>query len=240
MRLPEVTLFPAALHQGRHGDSDYVEAAAYVTGVELRRLGVNMNLAPLLDLYDQNDGTVINGRAYGAESGLIADYARAYVRGANRAGIVSVAKHFPGHGVTTNDSHDRLPVVRLTRSERSAILGPLRAIDTGSTRSWRAYPVEDLPELPASVSPQSSPACCARSSLDGVVIPCVEIRVRRRADGRPTSAHSFTAGSTSSWRPVVTAPAHRGGVAWSVPHRGAKSAMDDSVRRNRASSCRSR
>ena len=181
LRLPELTLFPAALHQGTHRDNDYVEAAAYVTGVELRRLGVNMNLAPLLDLYDQNDGTVIDGRAYGADSRLIADYARAYVRGANRAGIVSVAKHFPGHGVTGDDSHDRLPVVRLTRSERSAILAPfIAAVETGIDSVMAAHILyEDLdPNLPASVSPAIITGLLREQlGFDGVVITdAIEIR----------------------------------------------------------------
>jgi beta-N-acetylhexosaminidase len=156
VRLPELTLFPAAFHQGVHADTDYVEATAYVTGVELRRLGVNMNLAPLLDLYGEADGTVINDRSYGADSGSVSDFARAYVRGANRAGVIAVAKHFPGHGVTTTDSHDRLPVVRLTRSERSSILAPfIAAIDAGIDALMAAHILyEDLdPNLPASVSP---------------------------------------------------------------------------------------
>jgi beta-N-acetylhexosaminidase len=156
VRLPELTLFPAPTYQGVHADTDYVEAAAYVTGVELRRLGVNMNLAPLLDLYGEADGTVINDRSYGADSGSVSDFARAYVRGANRAGVIAVAKHFPGHGVTTTDSHDRLPVVRLTRSERSSILAPfIAAIDAGIDALMAAHILyEDLdPNLPASVSP---------------------------------------------------------------------------------------
>ncbi len=200
VRLPEVTLFPAALDQGRHADPDYVEAAAYVTGVELRRLGVNMNLAPLLDLHDQDDGTVIDGRAYGADSQLIADYARAYVRGANRAGIISVAKHFPGHGVTTDDSHDRLPVVRLTRSERSAILAPfVAAIDTGIHSVMAAHILyEDLdPSLPASVSPAVITGLLREElGFDGVVITdAIEIRDPAPALMEPyVVRNSFTAG----------------------------------------------
>ena len=200
LRLPELTLFPAALHQGKHGDSDYVEAAAYVTGVELRRLGVNMNLAPLLDLYDRDDGTVIDGRAYGDDSRLIADYARAYVRGANRAGIISVAKHFPGHGVTAYDSHDRLPVVRLTRSERAAILAPfIAAIDTGIDSVMAAHILyEDLdPNLPASVSPAIVTGLLREQlGFDGVVITdAIEIRAPAPALMEPYLVrNSFDAG----------------------------------------------
>jgi len=200
VRLPEVTLFPAALDQGRHADPDYVEAAAYVTGVELRRLGVNMNLAPLLDLYDRSDGTVIDGRSYGADAGLIADYARAYVRGASRAGIVAVAKHFPGHGVTMTDSHDRLPVVRLTRSERAAILAPfIAAIDAGIDSVMAAHILyQDLdPDLPASVSPAIVTGLLREQlGFEGVVITdAIEIRDPAPALMEPDIVrNSFNAG----------------------------------------------
>jgi beta-N-acetylhexosaminidase len=201
VRLPELTLFPAAFHQGVHADTDYVEATAYVTGVELRRLGVNMNLAPLLDLYDQPDQTVIGNRSYGADSGLVADFARAYVRGASRSGIISVAKHFPGHGVTMIDSHDRLPVVRLTRSERSSILAPfIAAIDAGIDVIMSAHILyEDLdPDLPATVSPAIVTGLLRdQLAFDGVVMTdAVEIREPAPALMEPDIVHnSFVAGA---------------------------------------------
>ena len=157
VQLPEMTLFPAAFHQGAHADPDYVEAVAYVTGVELRRLGVNMNLAPAIDVYDQPDQTLIGDRSFGPNAGLVADLARAYVQGADRAGIIPVAKHFPGHGVTAENSHRSLPEVRLTRSERSSILAPFSAaIDAGVDVIMAAHILyQDLdPSRPASVSPE--------------------------------------------------------------------------------------
>ena len=201
VRLPELTLFPAAFHQGVHADTDYVEATAYVTGVELRRLGVNMNLAPLLDLYDQPDQTVIGNRSYGADPGLVADFARAYVRGASRSGIISVAKHFPGHGVTMIDSHDRLPVVRLTRSERSSILAPfIAAIDAGIDVIMSAHILyEDLdPDLPATVSPAIVTGLLRdQLAFDGVVMTdAIEIREPAPALMEPDIVHnSFVAGA---------------------------------------------
>ena len=201
VRLPELTLFPAAFHQGVHADTDYVEATAYVTGVELRRLGVNMNLAPLLDLYDQPDQTVIGNRSYGADSGLVADFARAYVRGASRSGIISVAKHFPGHGVTMIDSHDRLPVVRLTRSERSSILAPfIAAIDAGIDVIMSAHILyEDLdPDLPATVSPAIVTGLLRdQLAFDGVVMTdAIEIREPAPALMEADIVHnSFVAGA---------------------------------------------
>ena len=156
IELPEMTHFPAAYHQGVHADPDYVEAAAYVTGVELRRLGVNVNLAPTIDVYGEPDDTLIGDRSFGADAGLVADLAGAYVRGADRAGVIPVAKHFPGHGVTSVNSHRSLPMVRLTGSERSSNLAPFSAaIDAGVDVIMVAHILyQDLdPNWPASVSP---------------------------------------------------------------------------------------
>ncbi len=181
VQLPETTIFPAAFYQGAHADPDYVEAAAYVTGVELRRLGVNMNLAPAIDVYGQPDETLIGDRSYGANAGLVADLARAYVHGADRAGIIPVAKHFPGHGVTSINSHQTLPVVRLTRSERSSILAPFSAaIDAGVEVIMAAHILyEDLdPNRPASVSPAIITGLLRdQLDFDGVVMTdAIEIR----------------------------------------------------------------
>ena len=200
VRLPELTRFPAAFHWGVHGEVAYVEAAAYVTGVELRRIGITMNLAPVLDLYGPPDRTVIGDRAFAAEPALVADFARAYVRGADRAGVIAVAKHFPGHGVTTIDSHTRLPVVRLTRSDRSSILAPfIAAIDAGIDAIMTAHILyEDLdPSLPATVS-RSIVSDLLRDELgfDGMVITdTIEMEAPPpQLTDRDIVRHSFAAG----------------------------------------------
>ncbi len=116
-RFREFTKFPAAYYWGEHDDPYFVEAVAYITGKELLSIGCNMDFAPVLDLYRYPDSTVIGDRSMGADVKKVSMLGRYYIFGAHEAGIIPVIKHFPGHGVTTIDSHKRLPVVDVTEKE---------------------------------------------------------------------------------------------------------------------------
>ena len=111
IRLPENAQFPAAYYWGRHNDLHFVSAAAYITAREISELGFNMNFAPVLDLYDKPDRTIIGDRSMGSDPAAIGELGISYLQGAARAGIIPVIKHFPGHGSTTVDSHGSLPIV---------------------------------------------------------------------------------------------------------------------------------
>lgn len=113
-RFADIVSLPSAATFGRLVEStgtQPVKAAAYLTGLQLRELGVNMNLAPVLDVFEGDPQSVIGDRSYSADTELVTQIVPAYLAGAGRAGIISVAKHFPGHGVTTIDSHVELPIV---------------------------------------------------------------------------------------------------------------------------------
>ena len=131
-RFPEFVRVPSAHAMGQLGSSP-IEAAAYLTGVQMRDLGLNMNLAPVLDVYGVADDSIIGDRSYSGDPATVAGIVEPYLRGSNRAGIISVAKHFPGHGITTVDSHGELPVVDATLDDvRSRDLIPFAAaIDAG-------------------------------------------------------------------------------------------------------------
>jgi beta-N-acetylhexosaminidase len=131
-RFPEFVRVPAAHTMGELGSSP-IEAAAYLTGVQMRDLGLNMNLAPVLDVYGTADNSIIGDRSYSGDPAMVAGIVEPYLRGADKAGIISVAKHFPGHGLTTVDSHGMLPVVDATLDAvRSRDLIPFAAaIDAG-------------------------------------------------------------------------------------------------------------
>ena len=109
-RFPESVRLPAAHHLGRLGPES-VEAAAYLTALQMRELGLNMNLAPVLDAYGTPDSSIIGDRSYSGDPHAVAGIVGPYLRGSRAGGVISVAKHFPGHGSTTVDSHSRLPVV---------------------------------------------------------------------------------------------------------------------------------
>lgn len=111
-----LTIFPPNYALGMINDTNLTAATATITGMELRRLGINMNLAPVLDVHSNPTNPIINTRSYSSNAVLVARHARSYVAGMNRAGMITTGKHFPGHGATETDSHKLLPVVKCQRS----------------------------------------------------------------------------------------------------------------------------
>ena len=109
--LDGLTRFPAPYYWGEYQDPHYVEAAAYIISREALSLGCNLNFAPVLDLYGTPDNSVVGDRSMGTNPVQVGERGVYYLSGARRAGIAVVAKHFPGHGRTTVDSHRSLPVV---------------------------------------------------------------------------------------------------------------------------------
>ncbi len=164
LRLPDMPQFPAARAWGRHEDEDYVEAASYVVNRELASVGINMNFAPVLDVYEHADDSIIGDRAFAEEPGLVGDFGRAYLAGAERAGVIAVPKHFPGHGSTSVDSHGQLPVVSLSREELyDRHLPPFRdAVDSGAPAIMTAHLL-----LPAVDS--RHPATLSRHIITGIL-----------------------------------------------------------------------
>lgn len=102
---------PSAAYLGSLDDVAFTEAVAASIGTELLAAGVDLNLAPDADVNSNPRNPVIGVRSFGAEPGLVARHAAAYVRGLQGAGVGAVAKHFPGHGDTAADSHLELPAV---------------------------------------------------------------------------------------------------------------------------------
>lgn len=85
--------------------------SAYYISREIKALGINMNFAPTVDLYTNLDSSVINVRSFGEDASLAGQLASAFVAGSIAAGVIPTAKHFPGHGDTSSDSHIKLPGV---------------------------------------------------------------------------------------------------------------------------------
>ena len=153
---PEFVQFPPAWYAGEHGDPAYVEAAAYLMATDLASVGINMNLAPVLDLSGAPDRSLVGDRAFGADPVKVGELGAAFLRGTARAGAIAVAKHFPGHGATGDDSHETLPVVASGRGPGlDRHLAPFRAaIEAGAEAVMTAhilYPEID-PRDPASFS----------------------------------------------------------------------------------------
>lgn len=86
----------------------------YYLGEELRKVGINMNFAPTIDVYSNPNASVIGPRAFSSDPRQTAFLAIAYFRGMSRQGIICTAKHFPGHGHADKDSHGTLPVINIS------------------------------------------------------------------------------------------------------------------------------
>ncbi|MCG8467771.1 MAG: beta-N-acetylglucosaminidase, partial [Gemmatimonadetes bacterium] len=127
------TRFPPAMAFGATDDEGLAYEAGRITAVESRALGVHLNFAPVLDVNNNPENPIINTRSLGEDPDRVAALGAAYVRGARDAGLLTTAKHFPGHGDTGTDSHVALPVIQGDRARLDALeLVPFkRAIEEG-------------------------------------------------------------------------------------------------------------
>jgi len=115
-RLPkEFTIFPPCEVLGRCNSSALAYAAAATTAKELRAVGINMNMSPVLDVNSNPTNPIIGDRAFSAAPGPVCELGAATVGGLQDHGVVACGKHFPGHGDTTADSHKELPIVTVPR-----------------------------------------------------------------------------------------------------------------------------
>ncbi|WHZ23696.1 MAG: beta-glycosyl hydrolase [Nitrospira sp.] len=111
-RLPgEFTIFPACEQLGRCNSYDLAYSSAATIAKELRAVGINMNMAPVLDVNSNPDNPVIGDRSFGATPDIVTEMGLATIAGLQDNKVVACGKHFPGHGDTSTDSHKELPVV---------------------------------------------------------------------------------------------------------------------------------
>lgn len=92
-------------------EEDLVKRSGEITGEILKKLGINMNFAPVLDIKRFSDNHSIGDRAYSEKVEEISKYGIEYMQALQKHGVISIAKHFPGHGATKTDSHFRLPKI---------------------------------------------------------------------------------------------------------------------------------
>ncbi|WP_432931420.1 glycoside hydrolase family 3 protein [Microbispora sp. CA-135349] len=162
----EVTRLEARTGSSRPGnyalgvvdDVELTERVAGDIGRDLRAAGVNIDFAPAADVNSNPDNPVIGLRSFGADPLLVARHTAAWIRGLQSAGVAACAKHFPGHGDTSVDSHHGVPRVTASREELAEIeLWPFRvAIDEGvrSIMTGHLLVTAYDEELPATLSPR--------------------------------------------------------------------------------------
>ncbi len=159
-RLTEgVTVFPGLMALGATGSTDYARQYGRISGEELRSLGINMNLAPVLDVNNNPNNPVIGVRSLGENPQEVARLGVELIKGLQEGKVAAVGKHFPGHGDTSVDSHLALPTVAHPRSRLDQVeLVPFKAaIEAGVDAIMAAHvffpAIETTPELPSTLSP---------------------------------------------------------------------------------------
>jgi beta-N-acetylhexosaminidase len=143
--------YPGNLALGAVDDVALTESVAGAIAGELAAAGVNLNLAPVADANTNPLNPVIGVRSFGADPELVARHVAAFVTGTQRQGVAACAKHFPGHGDTTADSHRELPVIEGDLDDallpfRAAIAAGVQAVMAGHLL------VPALDDAPASLS----------------------------------------------------------------------------------------
>lgn len=157
-RLPKgFTIFPPCELLGRCHSSELAYAAAATIAKELKAVGINMNMAPVLDVNSNPDNPVIGDRAFSSVPEEVGEMALVTAAGLQDNKVVACGKHFPGHGDTNADSHKVLPIVEASRERLEAIeLPPFRrAAVAGVAAMMTAHVLykglDD--QLPATLSP---------------------------------------------------------------------------------------
>jgi len=137
------TSFPPTMAFGAIGDDGFAYEYGRITGLEARAVGVTFNFAPVLDVNSNPDNPIINTRSFGEDPELVARLGAAYIDGAHQAGMMTTAKHFPGHGDTETDSHVDLPIVPADWERLEAVeLVPFRrAVEQGVDAIMTAHVV---------------------------------------------------------------------------------------------------
>lgn len=152
---PPVVKLPPMGTLGAIDDRGLTRAAGELLGRQLRALGFNLNLAPVLDVDTNPDNPVIGDRSFGATPERVIVHAGALIDGMTAAGIAACGKHFPGHGDTELDSHLALPRLSHDRARLDAVeLAPFRVLASQLPAMLTAHVVFDAIEadVPATLS----------------------------------------------------------------------------------------
>ena len=159
MRLKEVPNFQRNLILGALDDDMLLYEYGREVARQCRRMGIQVNFAPVLDVNDNPLNPVIGTRSYGESPELVARHAIAFARGLEDGGVMAVGKHFPGHGNSSEDSHKTLPVINKSLQEiNTCELVPFRKfIEAGLSGILTAHllvPSIDKGKAPTSLSPE--------------------------------------------------------------------------------------
>jgi len=155
MRFDETPWWAPNMAVAATGDVKWARLQGEATALQARAMGVNWLFAPTSDVNNNPNNPVINVRSFGEDPATVAEFAKAFIEGAQAAGAMTCAKHFPGHGDTATDSHIGLPVVDVSRERLLNLeLVPFRAAiaaGVGGVMSAHIALPQIEPEMAASV-----------------------------------------------------------------------------------------
>ena len=158
MRIDSTLQYPHQLTLGALQNDSLIFKMGEAVGDECKRLGIQLNFAPVVDVNNNSNNPIINDRSFGENAEMVTNKAIAYMNGMHKAGILSCAKHFPGHGDTDVDSHKDLPVLPFSRERLDSLeLKPFKAMIVSKVPSIMvahlAIPqLEPNEKIPASLS----------------------------------------------------------------------------------------
>jgi beta-N-acetylhexosaminidase len=166
MRLDEGTSFPTAMALAAGGDSKDAYTMGKITALEARAVGVHWIYAPVADVNNNPGNPIINTRSFGEDPERVAEYVSAFVRGVEENGALATAKHFPGHGDTSADSHIDLPVIAANRERLEHLeLVPFRAAMAAHVGSVMTGHLS----IPALEPDSNTPATLSSNILSGLL-----------------------------------------------------------------------
>jgi beta-N-acetylhexosaminidase len=127
--IDSVQSLPKQMMLGAMKDATVVYKYGQLVAQQCKRMGIQVNYAPVVDVNNNPNNPVINDRSFGENKYKVASYGIEYTKGMQDAGVMGCAKHFPGHGDVTADSHYDLPVINKSRAELDSLeLYPFKQI----------------------------------------------------------------------------------------------------------------
>jgi beta-N-acetylhexosaminidase len=160
------TRLPRAMALGATGDEGLAERAGRLVAGEGRALGVHVDFYPVVDVNNNPMNPIINVRSFGEDPAYVGRMAAAYLRGIQAGGMLSTAKHFPGHGDTATDTHLDLAVIQHPRARLDAVeLVPFKAAIAAGVDAVMSTHIH----LPALDPTEGLPATLSRPILTGLL-----------------------------------------------------------------------
>ena len=163
--------YPGNLALGAVDDARLTRSVARSMGADLAAAGIDLDLSPVADVNSNPINPVIGVRAFGTRPGPVARQTAAWVEGLQEAGVAACAKHFPGHGATSHDSHLALPVV--DEDPHSGALEPFRAAIAAGVRAVMSahIVVATIDSVPATISAKVMTGLLRRElGFDGLAV----------------------------------------------------------------------